>query len=322
MISRLARAALAAGALLAACVMSAASAPSFPNLPTPPCEAPLTTDPDVQRFIDQQCDARAAMFGDAQDPGTAFAFDRPLNKPGLFDGKTWLDEPITIEIVHAVPADLKNHAPDLFFLGVEAYALVGTLAGPAGSIPVHALAVSDPSGAAPIHALIVADTLTPAQLDAYAALTRLDAGPRVVDSQTGASKPLSAYDTHADLWAYEGDLATIYAQPASNPPGVDPNCVRAAYKRHRIAVNAAHDRYTACVALAMIEFNLCMGGCVAGVIWGGFGVPLTLTCSAICLASKVALMSYCQYVYSTDIEAARRTLIVDLEACGMIIAET
>jgi hypothetical protein len=278
-----------------------------------PCDGTVSIPTGLQDLLAAHCTARLATFGDDQDPGTCFEFGKSLDKLGIYEGTTWLGEPITLLVVHVADAGLQGD-PDFAASGTEGFAVYGTLAGPLGSIPVGGIAFSNFPGGSQ-HVFMITRTLTTGELEVFSNATMIRAGVAVVDTATAAVSPLAELGSAATVLANAENLSVLYASDGNE---IDVDCVKLAYARHNIATDAARGTYKACMVTKAVEFAACMGFCAATAFVPGPWTPFLVTgCSLTCLVYEASEMVGCEATYYYATKAADETLRLDLAACGV-----
>lgn len=278
---------------------------------------------EVQNFIAVQCSVHAAIFGDQTDPSAGYTFVNSITSPGTYTGTDHLGRPVTLHAILAKTADLTSGPPELLALasnGAVINNLVGTLTGPAGSIPVcgtQMYRVSADTG----YVFVVGSTLTTAQLDTLSVSLRITAGARFVNTATGKSMSLSEARNAGlrGLWANGSDLSTVYGTLESDTEP-DWECIEQAYASFNITATAAEQSCAACLHQAYESFAIAMVLCVA--VWAVGGGLTTFIIAGICIASVIANLaiqvSGCNTQYEITMRAALAQLALDLAACGGI----
>lgn len=280
---------------------------------------PAGLTPAEQAWISEQCSVRTAAFGDTADPGTCYRFSKAITTQGKHEGLTIHNEAVTFDAVYVMQLDLKQGAASLAAQGVEAWMVVGRLVGPAGKVPIFGTLLL-PKGITNDneYLLFVASMISMSDLDTYAVAARIQSGPRVVDSTTGVSRPLSEVESVNALWGFPSDPATLYCGCEQGVGGgVDPQCVKDAYDIYNIAVQSARERYTICLNAVLAVMAVCVAGCavLAVTIFGG------VVCLVSCLAVWTIGIVACEALLRVDMREAEAQLRIALRACGVEIME-
>lgn len=312
---------LAVGIVLSFCIAPLAESRAATN---PPCNGQMVVPPEVQAWIDLQCSIRQATFGDAADPGACYKFENPVASVGRHHGTTFRAEAIEFDAVYVIPLDLKRHAPELATQGVEASVVVGRLAGPAGKIAISGMVIL-PTGITQDtgHLLVVNAVLSTAELDTYAVAARIQAGVRVVNSTTGQSRPLAEVESANSMWGFPSDPSTLYSgNEAGTGGGVNMDCVELAFDRHDERMKTAAENAALCMKIVLAAFAGCMALCVAvSIVLGPLGAAGFILCVGTCLVGSATATYLCTQSLEIAINSSFRQLLIDLRACGVIIAE-
>jgi hypothetical protein len=179
------------------------------------------------------------------------------------------------------------------------------------------------TGSADASAIIPIQILTDADVERASQTERILAGPRVVDPFTGKSKPLSMTPRSMSLSTLPSDLSTLYGEEVpSTEPHADVDCIAIAYKRYNANQGAANQALAACVAGVMRNFAICMAAAIAAEVFVGIGVILTGIGAAACLAYQVSALISCNEAFKISTVQNSVNLQLDLEACGVHIAQT
>ncbi|HHN77489.1 MAG TPA: hypothetical protein ENK11_02280 [Phycisphaerales bacterium] len=286
-----------------------------------PCVEILDAPPEVQEYANLQCQVNTALFDGGLEPTVVYTMDTPVTQPGTYSGQTYDGRTIALNAVFVVELDLENAAPDLAGQGVSGYLVVARMTGSAGSVQIAGVVIETGSltlDEQPI--LIISNVLSDEDYAAFADLTRIAGGVRVVDTSTLTIEPLSSVDSAESAWVSGKDPATIFTGAVVNRGGaVDVQCVQQAYTNYQIDADAAAWRAGICVAEAMGIWAICMAACIATFAWGGVNFPGTAICVLSCLAVAAIASARCFADLAVDMRAARQRLMNALLACGVTI---
>jgi hypothetical protein len=293
--------------------------------PPDPCN--LQTWPvEARDWISTVCEAhdRAGFSG---DPAAIYELQKEIVTAGKYVviSSTTGAAPGSVSVVDVIRLDLKHHAPDAYAAGHEAGVVIGNLNGPTGNqVPMLFLTSTISQSGQPVNrGLIPIKILSQDDYDMFARNARLAGGVRLIDSSTGKSYGLddTLPGSVVAAMAHPTDLSSVYCTFQNGlDPGIDPRCVRAAYETQQNDRTTALEEYNACVAAVYAAWAIITLGCglyalpPAGLL--GFGI-----CMAIAASELAIGMALCTSVYNSKLRGIERQLIIDLRACGVIIAE-
>ena len=271
-----------------------------------------------------QCEVEQLTFGDQQTPSMGFQLTEAPEKAGEYVTTDAYGRTLKLEVVQSVSLNLRKNQPGTFAEGDEGYLLIGWLRGDAGRAPVQMVTLHKPSlspGEPNLHVALVLSVLSDMDVQQASQAQRVAAGPRVVNSITGKSVPLSSAARCMSLYGFPSDLSTLFGEEVpADELHADKDCIEIAYKRYNLAQRIAEKSMAECVAIVMAGFVSCMALANLALLTGP-AAPITFTLAvAACLSGQVLAMLACLSAYNNSQLLNAGNLQLDLEACGVHFA--
>jgi len=295
------------------------------------CAGTLGLDPEVQQFVDVQCEVNATVFGDGVEPSAAYAVEGWNATTGTYTVFGASGQIAEFETVYVLAGNVAVDAPDLFALGVDVAFAMGVLTGPEGSIAVSGTVLT--TGALTLDeepVLLINEVLEEPELAVFATAARLESGIRVTDLETLETTTLigAPIGDSMVLLGSPTDPSTVYAvgldgggaAPGSIGSGdstAQQECIGQAYARYQIAVDAAVATYKACMTAALKTALECAIGCGLLSLFIPL-LPAIIGCG-LCIAYYATTANQCGDNLSIAMDAAGKTLALDLRACGVLL---
>ncbi|GIK18040.1 MAG: hypothetical protein DYG93_03685 [Leptolyngbya sp. PLA2] len=290
----------------------------------PVCNGGVSVPPEIQPWVDLQCQVHQAIFADAAEPSAAYVIDTAVQGPGYYTGINHEEREIEFEAVWVVQVDVESVTPELAAQGVTCHPVIGRLSGDEGQVPIAGVVIRTRGVILveeDVFLLLVNAVLSEADFEVFAQAGRIAGGVRIIDATTLSSTPLALATSAEAMWIHGSDVSTIFRQ-GGNVPGVDVACVERAYRRYNIAVNAANQSAEACYDNAWAVFVICMTGCgVVATVIPGVSWIASVVCVGLCVATSALMYEACGTQHSIALDAAKQQLALDLEACGVVIVE-
>jgi len=300
--------------LLSEPLARAAAAPPLLDQPDICEEMPPGLPEDVQDMITTQCEVHAAIFADQIEPSFVYGFPGPMPQPGTWTGHDYLNRQVEFHADWTMPLNLRDLAPDLWARGIEVYIVVGALSGPAGAAHVSALEIK--TGDLSLdqeYLLFVTEVVTQQRSDEFKAISRIQAGPRVMDPATAQFYSIDEAP-FVPIWSSAADLSTLYITNGGSPVGS--GCLNNAFANYNLCMQTAQTNLESCMIDVILDWSICMGFCAAGSLLLPVTTILVGLCVAACFAYAARQTASCLRNYSNAADACKQQLILDVRACG------
>lgn len=304
------------------CHSAAVAKPALSNDPI--CDTQLPPEPHA--FVQTQCAVESAIFGGAGAPSSGYVCPELPSKPGSFTLTDCYQRSIELDVVSTITVPLRKLRPQSFVEGDEACILWGWLKGSSGKAPVVMMGIhkpsltNDPTGAF----MMVTAVVSAADIERRATCERILAGARVIDSHTGQSRSLRQLSGNITASADPSDLSTLFSMDPTSGTGASAvNCLAIAYARHALALKTAASALAICFADAAGDYAVCAIGCLLPLLVPGpVGIVATFACEGLCIYSLYRKNGICEVNFRLAESNALATLLLDLMACGVHVAQT